>query len=56
MVEKLLEMGRRLIGLMNDSGKWQKIESFSYRVLYNTQDGNLVWVLLEFNATEMPRC
>lgn len=56
VVEKLLEMGRRLIGLMNDSGKWQKIESFSYRVLYNTQDGNLVWVLLEFNATEMPRC
>jgi hypothetical protein len=54
VVEDLLEKGRELIRLMNESGLWDKIDSFSYRVLYNTQDGNLVWVLLTFNATETP--
>ena len=55
-VEELLAMGRKLIEKMNASNLWRQIESFNYNVLYNTQDGNLVWVLLDFNATEMPRC
>lgn len=55
VVEKLLGMGRELIKRMNMSLLWSQIESFSYNVLYNTQDGNLVWVLLDFNATELPR-
>lgn len=54
VVEDLLAKGRELIRLMNESGLWQKVDSFTYRVLYNTQDGNLVWVLLDFNATETP--
>lgn len=55
VVEQLLDMGRELIKRMNASLLWSQIESFSYNVLYNTQDGNLVWVLLDFNATELPR-
>lgn len=55
-VEELLGMGRELIRRMNASNKWAQIESFTYQVLYNTQDGNLIWVLLDFNATEMPSC
>ena len=53
-VEELLEMGRELIKRMNATNKWRQIESFTYQVLYNTQDGNLIWVLLDFDATEMP--
>lgn len=53
-VENLLGMGRELIKRMNASDLWRQIDTFSYNVLYNTQDGNLVWVLLDFNATEMP--
>ena len=53
-VEKLLGMCRELIAKMNESGLWQPVESFSYQVLYNTQDGNLVWVLMDFNVTERP--
>lgn len=53
-VERLLDMGRELIRRMNESLKWQQIQEFTYQVLYNTQDGNLVWVLLDFNVTEMP--
>lgn len=53
-VEALLEMGRELIQRMNATNKWVQIDSFTYQVLYNTQDGNLIWVLLDFNATEMP--
>lgn len=53
-VEELLGMGRELIRKMNESGLWGPVESFSYQVLYDTQDGNLVWVLLDFNATELP--
>ena len=48
-------MGRELIKRMNATNKWKQIESFTYQVLYNTQDGNLIWVLLDFNATEMPK-
>lgn len=55
VVERLLGMGRQLIQKMNDSGLWQAVDSFNYQVLYNTQDGNLIWVLLDFNATEIPR-
>lgn len=55
-VERLLEMGRELIKRMNASNKWTQIQEFTYQVLYNTQDGNLVWVLLDFNATELPTC
>lgn len=55
-VEELLAMGRALIDKMNASNLWRQIDTFSYNVLYNTQDGNLVWVLLDFNATELPRC
>lgn len=55
VVEKLLGMGRELIQRMNGSNKWRQIDEFSYQVLYNTQDGNLVWVLLDFNATEIPK-
>ena len=55
-VECLLEMGRELIKRMNASNKWTQIQEFTYQVLYNTQDGNLVWVLLDFNATELPTC
>ena len=55
-VEELLAMGRALIDKMNASNLWRQIDTFSYNVLYNTQDGNLVWVLLDFNATESPRC
>lgn len=54
-VEELLEKCRGLIRLMNASNLWQQIDSFSYQVLYNTQDGNLVWVLMDFTATELPR-
>ena len=54
VVERLLEMGRELIRRMNATNKWIQIDSFTYQVLYNTQDGNLIWVLLDFNATEMP--
>lgn len=53
-VEELLRMCRELIARMNASNRWAQIESFSYQVLYNTQDGNLVWVLMDFNATELP--
>lgn len=53
-VEELLGMGRELIKRMNATNKWKQIESFSYQVLYNTQDGNLIWVLLDFSVTEMP--
>ena len=55
-VEELLAMGRALIEKMNASNLWRQIDTFSYNVLYNTQDGNLVWVLLDFNATEIPTC
>jgi hypothetical protein len=55
-VEALLGMCRELIAKMNASGLWQPVESFSYQVLYNTQDGNLVWVLMDFSVTEQPRC
>lgn len=55
-VEALLAMGRELIARMNATNKWAQVEQFSYQVLYNTQDGNLIWVLLDFNATEMPTC
>ena len=55
VVERLLDMGRQLIQKMNDSGLWKTVDSFNYQVLYNTQDGNLIWVLLDFNATEIPR-
>ena len=54
-VEELLAMGRALIDKMNASNLWRQIDTFSYNVLYNTQDGNLVWVLLDFNATEIPQ-
>lgn len=54
-VEELLGKGRELIRLMNASNLWMQIDNFSYQVLYDTQDGNLVWVLLDFNATEVPR-
>ena len=53
-VEELLEMGRELIRRMNATNKWRQIDAFTYQVLYNTQDGNLIWVLLDFNVTEMP--
>ena len=53
-VERLLDMGRDLISRMNASNKWMQIQEFTYQVLYNTQDGNLIWVLLDFNATELP--
>ena len=53
-VEELLGMGRELVKRMNDSMLWARINEFNYNVLYNTQDGNLVWVLLDFNATELP--
>ena len=53
-VEALLAMGRELIARMNASRKWAQIKDFSYNVLYNTQDGNLIWVLLDFNVTELP--
>lgn len=53
-VETLLGMGRELIKRMNASNRWRQIESFTYQVLYNTQDGNLIWVLLDFDATELP--
>lgn len=55
-VEELLGMGRELIGRMNASGLWEPVASFSYQVLYDTQDGNLVWVLMDFTATEKPTC
>lgn len=56
-VEELLGMGRELVSRMNASNLWTQIDSFSYQVLYDTQDGNLVWVLLDFSATELPeRC
>lgn len=54
-VEELLSMCRELIKRMNASNLWARINEFSYNVLYNTQDGNLVWVLMDFNATELPR-
>ena len=53
-VDHLLSLGKKLVKLMNDSGKWEPVDTFSYQVLYDTQDGNLVWVLMDFNATEMP--
>ena len=53
-VEELLGMCRELIRRMNASNLWAQIEAFNYRVLYNTQDGNLVWVLMDFDATELP--
>ena len=52
VVESLLDMGRALIDRMNDSGMWERITTYDYQVLYNPQDGNLVWVLLSFSATE----
>lgn len=55
-VEELLGMGRELIDRMNASGLWEPVASFSYQVLYDTQDGNLVWVLMDFTATEKPTC
>lgn len=53
-VEALLAMGRDLIARMNASNLWAQVDSFTYQVLYNTQDGNLIWVLLDFSVTEMP--
>ena len=55
-VEELLGMCRELIRRMNSENKWAQIAEFSYNVLYDTQDGNLVWVLMDFNATELPGC
>lgn len=55
-VEELLGMCRELISRMNAENKWAQIAEFSYNVLYDTQDGNLVWVLMDFNATELPGC
>lgn len=55
-VEALLAMGRELIRRINASNLWRQVDSFSYQVLYNTQDGNLIWVLLDFNVTELPTC
>lgn len=55
-VEALLAMGRELIRRINASNLWTQVDSFSYQVLYNTQDGNLIWVLLDFNVTELPTC
>lgn len=55
-VEALLAMGRELIRRINASNLWTQVVSFSYQVLYNTQDGNLIWVLLDFNVTELPTC
>lgn len=55
-VEELLGMCRELIRRMNAENKWAQIAEFSYNVLYDTQDGNLVWVLMDFNATELPGC
>lgn len=53
-VEELLGMCRELIRRMNETNKWAQVENFDYQVLYNTQDGNLVWVLMDFRATELP--
>jgi hypothetical protein len=53
-VESLLALGRELVDRMNASGLWEPITDYGYQVLYNTQDGNLVWVLLDFQATETP--
>ena len=53
-MERLLDMGRELIRRMNASNLWVQVSSFDYQVLYNTQDGNLIWVLLDFNVTELP--
>jgi hypothetical protein len=55
-VEELLGMCRELIRRMNAENKWAQIAEFNYNVLYDTQDGNLVWVLMDFNATELPGC
>ena len=51
-VEHLLGLGKKLVKLMNDSGKWEPIEELNYQVLYDTQDGNLVWVLMDFRVRE----
>jgi hypothetical protein len=52
VVERLLSMCGELVRKMNETGKWENIDSFDYEVLYNTQDANLVLVLASFNATE----
>lgn len=52
IVEKLVTMCGDLVKKMNDSGKWDPIETFSYEVLYDTQDANLVFVLASFDARE----
>lgn len=52
-VEELLAKGKKLVALMNDSGLWAPIDEISYQVLYDVQDGNLVWVLLDFRVREL---
>jgi hypothetical protein len=51
-VEHLLGLGKSLIKLMNESGKWEQVDEISYQVLYDVQDGNLVWVLMDFRVRE----
>ena len=52
VVDKLVSMCSDLVKKMNDSELWDRIESFSYEVLYDTQDANLVFVLATFDARE----
>lgn len=52
-VDDLLGKGFQLVKALSDDGRWTVDESVSYEVLYDTQDGNLVWVLLTFNVTDV---
>lgn len=52
-VDDLLNKGFQLVKALSDRGPWTVDEAITYEVLYDTQDGNLVWVLLTFNVTDV---
>lgn len=52
VVDDLLNKGYQLVKSLSEVGAWEVADDLSYEVLYDTQDGNLVWVLLTFNVTD----
>lgn len=52
VVDDLLNKGYQLAKSLSEVGAWVVADDISYEVLYDTQDANLVWVLLTFNVTD----
>lgn len=52
VVDDLLNKGFQLVKSLSEVGAWVVADDISYEVLYDTQNANLVWVLLSFNVTD----